>query len=775
MKDGRFVALDPDPSHPTGQALCIKGRVAPEIVYHPDRLLYPLKRTRPKTDPDPGWKRISWEEALETTATRLGELAQRHGPESVVFSTASPSTSAMSDSIDWVTRLRRAFGSPNHFMSMKLCGWGRYLASSYTYGTAVPGAYMPDLDNAGCILFWGYNPSLARIAHATATAAALKRGARLVVVDPRNVGLAHRADQWLKVRPGTDGALALAIAHLMIERGWFDSEFVRQWTNGPLLVRSDNGRFLRERDLSPSGDPEKYVAWDPAGNRLLAYDPQTGSHETDARPALTGSLDVATQDGNVRCHPAFALTAELCAHYAPKRAEEITGVPAQQIEDTARLIRDSRPLAFYAWSGVEQHTNATQTARAIGQLYALTGNLDAPGGNVLFPAVPVNPIEGTALLPSEQRAKTPGLAERPLGPSRWEFVTSDDIYTAALESRPYRVRGLVGFGANMLMAHADSRRGRDALATLDFYVHADLFMTPTAQMADIVLPAASPFETEGLMTGFQISAEAQSRVQLRRPVIAPRGEARSDIRIVFDLATHLGLDAHFWDGDTDAAYRYQIAPSGLTLEALRAEPAGISVPLETRYRKYADASGGVPAGFATPSRKIEFYSEIMHPHGYPPLPEFEEPRFSPRSRADLAERYPLVLSCAKDTLFCESQHRNVPGLRRRAREPQLEIHPDTAAARGIEPGNWVRIETPHGSVLARAKFNGALDAQVVFGQHGWWQECAEIDAPAYDPFGPDGANLNLIFSHAALDPVSGSAPLRAYMCNVARAAHDKAA
>ena len=124
---------------------------------------------------------------------------------------------------------------------------------AYTFGARVPGAYMPDLEHAGCILFWGYNPNLARLAHAVATTAALRRGARLIVVDPRRAGPANKADLWLRVRPGTDAALALGIAHVMIERGWYDRDFVRDWTNGPLLVRADNGRLLTESDLSAGG------------------------------------------------------------------------------------------------------------------------------------------------------------------------------------------------------------------------------------------------------------------------------------------------------------------------------------------------------------------------------------------------------------------------------------------------------------------------------------------------------------------------------------------
>jgi anaerobic selenocysteine-containing dehydrogenase len=768
ITDGAFVALEPDPSHPTGQALCVKGKAAPEIVYHSERLMHPLKRTNPKGAADPGWQRITWDEALDTVAARLLGLARDHGPESVVFSATSPSTSAMSDAIDWVMRLRRAFGSPNQCVYMELCGWGRYLASIYTYGAAVPGAYLPDLDHAGCILYWGYNPSVARLAHATSTVAALARGARLVVVDPRRAGLAAKAHHWLRVRPGTDAALALSLTHVMIENGWFDSDFVRRWTNAPLLVRADTGRLLRGNDVSRDGDAAHYVAWDEVGGRPVGYDPARGRYPVDEeRLALFGAHEVATSSGSLICRPVFDLVAERCRQFEPAVAEAITGVPAAAVEQTARTLWESRPVAFYAWSGLEQHSNVTQTVRAINQLYALTGSFDARGGNVLFPSVPTNPIDGAELLAADQRAKAVGVAQRPLGPARFEFVTGEDVFTAALEGRPYRVRGLVNFGANLVMAHGDSARGRDALAALDFFVHADLFMNPTAEQADLVLPVTSAFEAEGLRVGFEISEAAQSLVQLRRPVALARGEARSDLQIIFGLATCLGLGEHFWDGDLDAAFRHQLAPSGVTLEQLRAEPAGVRVPLTTRHHKYAELDGDVQRGFRTPTRKIELFSEVLADHGYPPLPEFEEPHTSPRSRPDLAERFPLILTCAKSLWFCETQHRNVASLRSRVPDPQVELHPETARARGVAAGDWVRLETPHGSIRARARLNASLDPHVVCGQHGWWQACAELGLPDYPPFGPNSANLNLVLRQHPSDPISGSSPLRASVCNVA--------
>jgi anaerobic selenocysteine-containing dehydrogenase len=163
---------------------------------------------------------------------------------------------------------------------------------------------------------------------------------------------------------------------------------------------------------------------------------------------------------------------------------------------------------------------------------------------------------------------------------------------------------------------------------------------------------------------------------------------------------------------------------------------------------------------------IELYSQTMLEHGYPALPEFEEPLVSPLSRPDLAGRYPLILTCAKNTLFCESQHRALPSLRKKAMDPEVELHPQAAAMRGIRPGDWVRVETPEGSVRARAVLNEALKPDVVCGQHGWWQACPEIGAPSYDPFDADGANFNLIIGNASIDPISGSVPHRAYLCQI---------
>ena len=227
---------------------------------------------------------------------------------------------------------------------------------------------------------------------------------------------------------------------------------------------------------------------------------------------MFGSYAIETLQGQVVCRPAFELAAQVCGRYSPEEVEAICGIGPEQVESAARMLWATRPVAYYAWSGVEQQTSSTHIARAIAQLHALTGSFDVQGGNVLFATASTANVAGDELMPAERKhANALGLAARPLGPSRWQFVASHELYRAILEQQPYAVHGLVGFSADLLVAHADGRRGREALAALDFYVHADLFMNPTAELADVVLPVASAFEREALKIGFEVSTRTRRR------------------------------------------------------------------------------------------------------------------------------------------------------------------------------------------------------------------------------------------------------------------------
>ena len=769
VEDGRFVALEPDPEHPTGSAICGKGRAAPELVYSKQRLLHPMKRTRPKGDPDPGWERITWDEALETTAAALKDVTGKCGDEAVAFSITTLAGTSMQDGYRWVERLRQHIGTPNAVTSIEICNFAKDFVYPHTFGTNMP---MPDLENAGCVVLWGHNPSASWIAHATRVAAAKARGAKLVVIDPLRVGLAVKADQWLRVRPGTDGALALGIAGVMIDEGWFDRAFVRDWTNGPLLVRDDNGEFLSAADLNGDGAAHQRVAWDKARGRPVLYDLDTGAYEiAGADLALSGHYEVSCLRGTVPCRPAFELYTELCRAYSPERVEKITWVPAEQVRETARLISSSGPVSVYAWAGLEQHSNSSQTNRAVSLLYALTGCFDAKGGNVQFDTLTVNDISGGGMMSAVQRRKALGLDQRPLGPEGINgWITTDALYDAVLEGKPYPVKALVSFGLNMVVSHADGQRGAQALDALDFMVHSDIFLTPTATHADIVLPVNTPWEREGLRTNFEVDQAAVGHVQLRQQVVEPRGESQSDAWIAMELAKRLGYSDSFWDGDIEASYREILQPTGIDLDELRKQPRGVTVPLQTRFLKYAGDGRSDAPGFNTPTKKVEIYSETLMKHGYQPLPKFVPPAMGPEARPDLAEEFPLILTSAKSPHYLQSQGRALPALRRLEPDPRLELHPSTAQERGIEKGDWVTLTTPHGRIKLKAHFSKHLHPKVVRATHGWWQACEPLSAPGYRATSDDGANLNQAIGNHVFDPIGGAVPHKAYMCEVKRVA-----
>jgi anaerobic selenocysteine-containing dehydrogenase len=704
---------------------------------------------------------------MTLAASRLLDIKARYGAEAVVFGRATPAGSATADLEGWHERLAHAFGSPNVMENLHICAWNWVFGSLYTYGVTRPS---PDYDHARCILLWGFNPQASWPAAAARISQARARGAKLIVIDPRKPSLAEKADCWLRVRPGSDGVLALAMIHVLLEEKLYDERFARQWTNGPFLVRMDTPQLLTTQDLTLSGNSETFIVWDSRSGGLMGYRADQGSEQDDVEPTLVGTFPVTLVNGQVvECRPAFALLKELAAQYAPERSEAITWTPAADVRRAVRMFATEQPSCYFSWVGLEQCTDAMQTNRAVNSFYALTGQFDRRGSNVLFATTPTNSIAGHELLPTEQAARRLGYAERPLGPSHLPgYVPAYEVYRAILTGDPYPVKALVLFGSDPLLGHGDPLRGKAALEALDFYVHVDIFANPTASLADLLLPTCTYWEREALMPSFQTAEDTATWVQLRPRVIPSLHESRSDLEILFELAKRLGVGEHFFAGDIEAAFNHQLAPSGLTVQQLRAHPLGMRFEARTRYQKYAerDPQTGRPQGFQTPTRKLEIYSTTFAKAGYDPLPTPQEPRKSPASGPDATQEYPLVLTFFRVVQFCDEQHRNIPRLRRPVPEPFLEIHPHTATAAGIIDGEWVVVETATGRVGLKAKFKDALHRRVVATPYGWWQGCQELELPGYNPFGPDGANANLLISNEAIDPISGSVPHRSQRCRV---------
>jgi anaerobic selenocysteine-containing dehydrogenase len=767
VENGRVTKLEPDHDHPNGGVMCIKGKAAPELVYHPERLNYPLKRTRPKSAADPGWQRVRWDEALDDIARKLLSIREEHGAKAMALGKGTKSGTSVDDVERWLGRFLYLYGSPNWVSTTHVCNWHKDTGFSFTFGTTIQ---TPDVAHSKTFLLWGHNPSSTSLILAEDIIQARKRGMKTVVVDPRRIGIGANANMLLQVRPGTDGALALALIHCLIEESWYDVDFVRRWTNGTFLMNSATGAVITEADLSAAGDANRFVVWDEATNQPVLFDAASGDYaREDVRPALFGTRVLKSKDGNeIACKPVFERLGEIAAEFAPEKSEKITWVPAEQVWKTALMLAHNRPVSMYMWNGLGQHTNATQTSRAIASLYALLGDFDRQGGNVTFAKVATNNVDGKDFLSKEAAALRIGREKKPLGPPASPGnCAAYDIFTAILDEQPYPIKAFLAFGCNPVMSNADPRRAREALSKLDFAVAMDLFMTPTAALCDYVLPATSFLEMDNLTTAFEHRQSGKTHLQFRAAVVEPLYERRSDTWILFELAKRMGMSEQFFDGDIQAGYTYELKPSGITLEELKNTPGGISRPVETTFEKHAkNTKDGKPRGFATPSKRVELYCHKFAAAGYPALPVYIEPALSPVSRPDIAVDFPLVLTNAKNTTFVHSQQRALPSLRKALPEPSADLHPETAVRYGIKNKEWMVVETPKGAIKVKARVTKNIVPGAICVQHGWWQGCKELELPGYNVYDETGANAAMLIGTDHADPISGSLPHRSYLCRV---------
>jgi len=567
---------------------------------------------------------------------------------------------------------------------------------------------------------------------------------------------------------------------LMLSKEMYDKNFVREWTNGPFLVRTDSGNLLTEKDLSSAGSSKKYIVWDEISKGPKTYDPATAIYESpDVFPVLMGAYQLKMADGKeVECKTVLKLLAERAAPYTPQKVEEISWVPAKDIEQAAIWMSTLKRSCIHTFTGVEQNTNQSQTARAIHVMCTLTGNFDQTGGNVSYPyPVPTaSHYEGTGdLLPPEQHTKRIKQAERPLGVSLRGYLTHYDAYEAILTQKPYPIKGGMGFGANHLCIGSDAQKGREALQKLEFLFWVELFMTPTAEMADIVLPAASIWESPNVVAWGEIIGYPNilgNYLRYRAPVIPPPYERRGDLQICCELSQRFGFKDEYFNGGVEACLNHKIEPSGYTVEQVKQSPGGVYFDkVLPRYAKYAerDPKTGNYKGVLTPTKKLEVYSTILREHGYDPLPDFIEPMVSPVSQPKLAEKYPLIIVDARRRFMTQSQCAGLPSIRKKMPHAYVEIHPDTAKEYGIEDSDMVYIETKNGKIKQQAKVTDTIHPKVVCATFGWWQGCPQLGIPQPDPFGPEGSNYSLLISSELSDPISGSYPLNGYLCSIKKA------
>ena len=442
----------------------------------------------------------------------------------------------------------------------------------------------------------------------------------------------------------------------------------------------------------------------------------------------------------------FDQLAAAAALYPPARVQEITSVPARLVEEVAVRFATTKPACADRRQGVLHQTNATQTCRAIDALNVVTGNVDVTGGVLFASPVPIRDLSLKEALPPERR-----------GFSR--FAWSDGAVTlpdAILSGRPYPIKAFISFAGNPVLSWPNAAKVARAFHALELVVAIDLYLTETARLADIVLPATTFMERTDLNDSLRVPLAPVAYVHLRQQAVMPRHGAWPEWKIIGELAARLGLAQHFPFKDAEALIDHVLEPAGLTARLLREQhPSGLVYAAATpdRFRS---------KGFPTPSGKLELHSRALEQAGFEPVAFYREPVESPVSRPDLAQKYPLILSTgARVDATSGTWTHNLPVLRALVAENWVEIHPETAARLGIRDSARVAVETPRGRIELPAKVTDAVRPTVVAIPFGWGHEAGGRLARS-----TPGANPNALIDDAAVDPIGGTPAYRSGLCRV---------
>lgn len=716
IDNGKLVKIEGDEDHPYLQGrLCPRALALTQYVYHPDRLTYPLKRVGERGEGK--WQRISWDEAFDTCEKRLREIRDKHGAEAMVFGQGTGR-----DAGGPIIFLAYAYGSPNWTLfglSGISCFTPRLAAmhsvsGDFTFPDASqfsPQRYEdPEWVAPKCLISWARNLAGS---HCTDhyfsghwVVDMMKRGTKLIVIDPVCSWEASRAELWLQVRPGTDGALALAMLNVIINENLYDREFVEKWTHGFDKLKERVQQYPPEKAAEITWVPAEkivqaarlYATSKPAAIRF-GQPLDSNAEATSTIQALnclwtiTGNLDIP--GGNVITRPPFGVT------IYPYSTQEV--------------------IALY---GQEFISNLTKK-RIGADRYPLVRNFRA-------------------------------------------WALSDSVLEQMETGKPYPIKGLWCQTNNFMACTAqDPKRHYEAVRKLEFNVVVDTFMTPTAQaIADIVLPAASfPEKDSVFTTGVPLNAIHKV---ITVGECKPDWEINFELakRLNPDAVPWKNVRELFTQRIKASGLSFEELAERPWVLAPKNHPSG-TVPYR-RYEKGQLRPDGKP-GFRTPTGKVELYCTTFENYGLDPLPFHKEPIESPVSTPEVWKEYPLILMTGRrDGVFFHSEHRQIPWLREISPFPTVELHPDTARSLGINEGDLVWIEGVRGKVKRRAKLTPTLHRQMANALHGWW--LPETDGKAPNFYGIWDLNVNQLVPMGCQSTAGfGGAPTKTMLCKIYKA------
>ncbi|ONI38661.1 hypothetical protein AN639_07200 [Candidatus Epulonipiscium fishelsonii] len=671
IKDGEIIKVEGDENQPAGQGtLCSKGAATRQYVYNPDRIKTPLRRVGERGSGK--FEPITWEEAYKEIAEKFNLYKEESGAESVVFFSGYTKFYR-----PWLKRLCHSFGSPNYLAESSSCYLSTYIAHKLTYGMRGDPSWAGGMK---CAIIWSSNPYYTNPGAARVIENAKKNGVKLIVVDPRITPTTKRADIHLRVRPGTDGALAHAMANVMINENIYDKEYVAKYTYG------------------------------------------------------------------------FEEYKEYVQEFTPERAEEITGVPANLIREAARTFATTKPSGIMTSAApVVQNSNGVQNYRAIFSLLGLTGNFDKLGGQMVSPSSFLHAsgqfksrqVEFRQSRPVSEMATRIGDTDYPV----WKELIEEEGQAVALpdhiiSGKPYPLRAVIGFGMNFRML-SESTKMAEALKKLDFFVDVDLFLTDTAKLADIVLPACSSVERSEFRcwgTGFATCT---------KPAIEPLYESRSDIDIICQLAKYIAPEDKLLASGFEPTLDWILEGTGMTTQELWKHPSGMPVPNPIKQAPLQC----LEHGFKTPSGKLEFVSKVLEKYehlGYDALPTYKPPKYSPQGSPEIAKDYPFILNTgARLPMFVHTRMYRVPWTNSLRPNPAADISPVDADKLGVKQGDKIRISTPLNSIEVLVNVTAIALEGVVHMYHGHSQ-----------------ADVNSLFDRDNSDPITGYPAYKSMLCKI---------
>ncbi|MFX0029567.1 MAG: molybdopterin-dependent oxidoreductase [Candidatus Hermodarchaeota archaeon] len=680
VKGDQIIKLEPaEFPDERDRRICLRGLVSLDITYHPDRIKYPMKRIGKRGEGK--FERISWENAYEMIVTKFKEIADRYGWKSIGWVLGGPGAGT--------TKFGAYLRLASLTQSTRVSAWGYGDAGLPCGSRVILGHQFPYMHLQGefwqrkypeLLMIWATNPAEAMpLQNMRKVLDAKEIGTQVIVVDPRFTVTASKADEYIGLYPGTDSALALGVMNIIFQNDLHDKEFILEHTNGPYLVRTDTGKMVRGKDVDAKKN-DAYVIWDNTSNSH-----KTVSRSNVKKACLTGTYNI----NGIECKPALQLLIELASIYTPEITAGITGVNKDLIIKLAKRIANSNKVVFLTHMGFTRTYHGDISLRGVISVAAITGNITTTVSSGYMPAA-LNWGPFLKAIPDRTSYHRIGIL---------------NLYDTVISGKPYPIKALWFAFINFLNQCANSNKIIEQFyPNLEFIIQTELFMTPSARYADLILPVCSFLEFSDFL------ASPYPNIQLQQKVIEPLYESKSDVTIVSELAERLGFGEYFKGGEEGLIDLIMANRTfeGITRETLKKQ--AVQLPRLPEGANF-------PLSFGTPSRKIELYAEQLYEDGEA-LPVYLPPIEAPITPG--VKKYPLTLINGHSRFRTHSMFANVESLLDLNPEPLVDIHPIDAEKRNIKTDDIVTIYNDRARTTLKARVTEGVKPGVVDITEGWW-------------------------------------------------------